>query len=188
MEGLKDDNNKLQRLIRENAKQSGLVKELKTANEQLRASERRLREELVQAGDRARAVKAEALRKDTLAKELREKLEAVQDDGSALRERDCEIDRLRELLKKHRLEVEIKENQVRTLKVKLEHLEGEQAKTEQVRGSQRQEAEDEARTLRTKLKRSEAQLKRALEALRKISRELGSKRPSACPTTAKPQI
>ena len=119
-----------------------------------------------------------------MAKELRDKLDAVQDDGSLLRERDAEIERLRELLKKHKLEVEIKENQVRTLKVKLEHIESEQLKG----GSVRHEAEEEARALKAKLKRSEAQLKKALEALRKISRELGSKRPSACPTAAKPHL
>lgn len=77
LEGLKDDNAKLQRLIKENAKQVGMVKELKTANDQLRAAERRLREEIVQANDRAKAARAETQRKEAFARELKEKLDLL---------------------------------------------------------------------------------------------------------------
>jgi cell division protein FtsB len=60
LEGLKDDNVKLSKLIKENAKQMGVVRELKAANEQLRANERRLRDEIVSLNDRVRGVKSEA--------------------------------------------------------------------------------------------------------------------------------
>lgn len=55
----------------------------------------------------------------------------MQDDISDSRDRSSEIDRLKELAKKLKLEAEIKENQVRTLKVKLEHFEGENEKLKQ---------------------------------------------------------
>lgn len=97
-------------MIKENAKQISIVKELKTANDQLRASERRLREELIQAVEKSRQIKSEAQRKDVLTRELREKLDCVQDDGSQVRELHAEIDRLKEMTKKLRLEADIKEN------------------------------------------------------------------------------
>lgn len=60
LDSLKDDNAKLQRLIKENAKQMSLVGELKTANDQLRSSEKRLREEIVTLSDKLRSVKLDS--------------------------------------------------------------------------------------------------------------------------------
>ena len=41
------------------------------------------------------------------------------------RDKNGDVERLKEQIKKLKLETEIKENQVRTLKVKIEHFEGE---------------------------------------------------------------
>lgn len=46
MEGLKDDNVKLQRLIRENQKNIAQVKDLKGQNEYHKTQEKRLKEEI----------------------------------------------------------------------------------------------------------------------------------------------
>lgn len=54
LDSLKDDNAKLQRLIKENTKQLSLVGELKAANEQLRHTEKRLRDEVVSLSDKLR--------------------------------------------------------------------------------------------------------------------------------------
>jgi hypothetical protein len=40
------------------------------------------------------------------------------------KDKDGEVDKLKEQVKKLKLETEIKENQVRTLKVKIDHFEG----------------------------------------------------------------
>lgn len=125
LEGARDDNAKLQRLIKENAKQLGLVKELKASNDQLRAVERRLRDEVTSLNERMRVLKADSQRKDNLARELKEKLDQVLEEGTESKERISEIERLKETVKKLRLEIEIKENQVRSLKLKLDHFENE---------------------------------------------------------------
>lgn len=54
MEGLKDDNIKLQRLIRENNKNANLVKELKSGNEYLKTQEKKLKEEIHSLNERVK--------------------------------------------------------------------------------------------------------------------------------------
>lgn len=54
LDSLKDDNAKLQRLIKENTKQLSLVGELKAGNEQLRHAEKRLRDEVVSLSEKLR--------------------------------------------------------------------------------------------------------------------------------------
>ena len=110
LEGLKDDNAKLQRLIRENSKQLGLVQELRSSNDQLRANERRLRDEIVSLSDRLRVTKQDSLRKDTLCKELKERNDQLQEDMAFSKDKDGEVEKLKEQVKKLKLETEIKEN------------------------------------------------------------------------------
>ena len=110
LEGLKDDNAKLQRLIRENAKQLGLVQELRSSNDQLRANERRLRDEIVSLSDRLRVTKQDSLRKDTLCRELKERNDQLQEDMAFTKDKDGEVDKLKEQVKKLKLETEIKDN------------------------------------------------------------------------------
>lgn len=101
-----------------------MVQELRSANDQLRANERRLRDEIVSLSDRLRVTKQDSLRKDTLCRELKERNDQLQEDIAFTKDKDGEVDKLKEQVKKLRLETEIKENQVRTLKVKIEHFEG----------------------------------------------------------------
>ena len=112
-------------MIKDNAKQLGLVKELKTTNDQLRSTERRLREEVIALSERLRSSKADVTRKESLARDLKEKVDQISDETADFRERYAEIERLKEMNKKLKLESEIKENQVRSLKVKIDHYEGE---------------------------------------------------------------
>jgi predicted RNase H-like nuclease (RuvC/YqgF family) len=66
--------------------------------------------------------------------DLRDRINQMQDDIQDSKDRNGEIDRLKDQCKKLKLEAEIKENQVRTLKVKLDHFEGE---NEQLKQSKR---------------------------------------------------
>jgi len=63
---------------------------------------------------------------------------------------------------------------VRSLKVKLEHFEGEceQLRKSQKEDAQEQQLEAQLKTARNKLKKVEKLLKVSLEALRKISKEV----------------
>ena len=74
MEGLKDDNAKLQRLIKENTKQLGLVGEFKAANEQLRHAEKRMRDEIVSLSDKLRISRQDGQRKESMISELRDRI------------------------------------------------------------------------------------------------------------------
>ena len=96
LEGLKDDNAKLQRLIRENSKQLGLVQELRSSNDQLRANERRLRDEIVSLSDRLRVTKQDSLRKDTLCRELKERNDQLQEDMAFSKDKDGEVEKLKD--------------------------------------------------------------------------------------------
>ena len=187
----------MQKLIKENAKQLGMVKELKQANDQLRGNERRLRDEIVSLNDKLRATKAEALRKENMARELREKLELTLEENADFSVKQAEIDRLKDQLKKLKLECEIKDNQVRTLKVKVEHCEGE---NEQLKRSQREEVveqqmEQQLKQAKSKVKKTENLARKTLEALRKLGKEVlaayqayltGASRKSTLTQQAKP--
>ena len=56
------------------------------------------------------------------------------------KDKDGEVDKLKEQVKKLKLETEIKDNQVRTLKVKIDHFEG---INEQLKKSVREEQKEE---------------------------------------------
>lgn len=62
----------------------------------MRATERRLRDEIVSLSDRLRSVKQDSLRKDTLCRELKERLDQMQDDMAFAKDKDGEVDRLKE--------------------------------------------------------------------------------------------
>ncbi len=81
---------------------------------------------------------------------------------------------MRDLVKKLKLETEIKENQVRSLKVKLEHYEAEcqNLKNSVREASSDQQSELQMRKAQNKLKKTEGVLKKSLEALKKIAREV----------------
>lgn len=121
-------------MLKDTSKQLTQVTDLKTANDHLRLTEKRLRDELVTLSDKLRASRADSQRKDSLITELRDKLNSLQDDLQEAKTLSAEVDRLKEMCRKLRLEAEIKENQVRSLKVKIEHQEGE---CEQLKGSKR---------------------------------------------------
>lgn len=121
MEGLKDDNIKLQKLIRENNKNMNLVKELKSSNEYLKVSEKRMKEEILSQNEKLKQIKIDLGRKEQLIKEYKDKLDFIQDDINLSNQRITEIERLKEIIKKLKLDTEIKENQVKTLKQRLEH-------------------------------------------------------------------
>jgi chromosome segregation ATPase len=100
----------MSRLIRENAKQLGLVRDLKQANDQLRMAEKRLREEVISLSERLRLAKTDAQRKESLARDLKDRIDDLNDETSEVREKQVEIERLRENAKKLKLEIEIKDN------------------------------------------------------------------------------
>jgi hypothetical protein len=67
-----------------------------------------------------RTLKIDITRKDTLIKDLRDKLEYQKDDLGLVRSLKSEIENEREKQKKFKLDCEIKENQIRSLKMRLE--------------------------------------------------------------------
>ena len=77
MEGLKDDNVKLQKLIRENNKNANLVKELKSTNDYMKVQEKRLKDEIQSLNDRLKQARIDLSRKEQLAKEYKDKLDCV---------------------------------------------------------------------------------------------------------------
>lgn len=64
-------------------------------------------------------------RREQLAKEYKEKLDFISDEVGQSNQRQSEIERLKDMTKKLKLETEIKDNQVKALKQRLEHNEEE---------------------------------------------------------------
>lgn len=57
-----------------------------------------------------KAAKNDALRKETLARDLKDKIDMIQDENEDIRGKQSEIERVKEMNKKLKLEIEIKEN------------------------------------------------------------------------------
>lgn len=70
--------------------------------------------------DKVRTCKIDITRKDTLIKDLRDKIEYQKDDLGMVRSLKAEIENEKEKQKKFRLDCEIKENQIRSLRMRLE--------------------------------------------------------------------
>lgn len=106
--------------------------------------------------------------------ELRDRINQMQDDIQDSKDRNGEIERLKDQCKKLKLEAEIKDNQVRTLKVKLDHFEGENEHLKQSKRDEQveQQIEQQLKSTRNKLKKTEGTLKKVLEALKRIGREV----------------
>ncbi|CDW71439.1 UNKNOWN [Stylonychia lemnae] len=177
MEGLKDDNIKLQKLIKENNKNMKLAQELKSANDYMKVGEKRMKEEISQLNEKLKQARVDITRKEQLIKEYKDKLDLIQDEINQSNQRVNEIEKLKELNKKLKLESEIKENQVKTLKQRLEHNdeEIENLKTvsqSQINSSQSNQLENQVRITKNKIKKYEVYLKKSLETLRKIGKEL----------------
>ena len=77
MEGLKDDNIKLQKLIKENNKNIASIKELKSTNDYLKVQEKRLKEEIQTLNDKLKYTKNDLIRKEQIAKEYKDKLDQI---------------------------------------------------------------------------------------------------------------
>eukprot|EP00347_Sterkiella_histriomuscorum_P007164 403350016 len=179
MEGLKDDNVKLQKLIRENQKNQNAVKELKSQAEFMKVQEKRLKEEITILQEKIKAVKLDLGRKDQLVKEYKDKLDSVNDEVGQTNQKQNEIERLKEITKKLKLETEIKDNQVKALKQRLEHNEEELENLRTMAQSQSQtnisqssQLENQIKLTKSKIKKYECYLKKSLEAIKKIGKEL----------------
>ena len=77
MEGLKDDNVKLQKLIRENQKNTTAIKDLKLSNDTLKVQEKRVKEEIRDLNEKLRIARLDLSRKDQIIKEYKDKLDFI---------------------------------------------------------------------------------------------------------------
>jgi chromosome segregation ATPase len=108
---------KIKSLNKELTKKESLIKELRSAIEQLKANEKKLNEELSQLMEKTKISKIDLQRKETLLKEYKEKLKENTNNLSNNVNND---ESLREELKKKKLEVDRKDAIMKTLKAKVE--------------------------------------------------------------------
>jgi len=79
-----------------------------------------MKEEVMSLHDRCKGLKAEVNRKDCQIREIKEKADSKYMMDADLKEVSSELVKLKEVIKRNKLDLEIKENQIRALKQRLE--------------------------------------------------------------------
>jgi len=86
--------------------------------------EKRLKDEIQVLSEKNKQIKVDVQRKEQLLKDQKDRIDSMAEDNSGVREKQAELERQKEIVKKQKLEVEIKDNQVRQLKQKIDMIEG----------------------------------------------------------------
>jgi len=110
LKGLKEDNSKLQKAIKDSKSGKEDLREMIDKYEWLQKQEKQMKEEVMVLHDRCKGLKAEVNRKDCQIREIKEKVETKCIVDADLKEVSLEIVRLKEVIKRNKLDLEIKEN------------------------------------------------------------------------------
>jgi chromosome segregation ATPase len=120
LKGLKDDNARLQKAIKDSKSGKEDLREMIDKYEWLQKQEKQMKEEVMALHDRCKGLKAEVNRKDSQIREIKEKVDTKYIVDADLKEVSSEIGKLKDVIKRNKLDLEIKENQIRALKQRLE--------------------------------------------------------------------
>mmetsp|Transcript_3264 Transcript_3264/g.3235 ORF Transcript_3264/g.3235 Transcript_3264/m.3235 type:complete len:107 (+) Transcript_3264:1651-1971(+) len=90
----------------------------------MKMQEKRLKDEIQVLSEKNKQIKVDVQRKEQLLKDQKDRIDSMAEDNSGVREKQAELERQKEIVKKQKLEVEIKDNQVRQLKQKIDMIEG----------------------------------------------------------------
>ena len=125
--------------------------------------------------EKLKSAKSDLARKDQIIGDYKDKMLAVQNEVGNVKDSKAEVDRLRDISKKQKLDLEVKENQVRSLKSQLSSHK-ETLNTMSIRQEDWNQSEEEfeshLKAQKLKTKRYENYLRKSITALKKIGTEL----------------
>jgi SMC interacting uncharacterized protein involved in chromosome segregation len=110
LKGLKDDNARLQKAIKDSKSGKEDLREMIDKYEWLQKQEKQMKEEVMALHDRCKGLKAEVNRKDSQIREIKEKVDTKYIVDADLKEVSSEIGKLKDVIKRNKLDLEIKEN------------------------------------------------------------------------------
>lgn len=87
-----------------------MVRDFRGQVEWLTKQEKRLKEEVVSLNEKLKQLKSDISRKDQIIGDYKERVLAVQNEVITVKDYKAEIDRLKDISKKQRLDLEVKEN------------------------------------------------------------------------------
>ena len=87
-----------------------MVRDFRGQVEWLTKQEKRLKEEVVSLNEKLKQCKADLNRKDQIARDYKERMDIIQTEVVSAKDYKAEMERLKDIGKKQRLDLEVKEN------------------------------------------------------------------------------
>lgn len=122
LESLKEENTSLMQKLKESGRREASLKEFREKYERIKESERQLQEEKAITSEKMKALKGEIARKDTMVKDLKEKIEYMVSSTEKVKEFQDEITKQKEKIKSLKAENEKKDSNCLLLKNKIDVL------------------------------------------------------------------
>jgi len=117
---LREEIARLKLQLKDAQKSDKACKDLRSQVDWLTKAEKRLKEEMLSLNEKLKATRGELARKDQHLKEYKDRMDMIQSEVTDKSSAESELNKLREVNRKQRVDLEIKENQVRTLRNRLE--------------------------------------------------------------------
>lgn len=87
-----------------------MLRDFRGQVEWLTKQEKRLKEEVVSLNEKLKQMKSDLARKDQIIGDYKDKMLAVQNEVGNVRDSKAEVDRLKDISRKQKLDLEVKEN------------------------------------------------------------------------------
>ena len=175
----KEDLDKISKLSKEVSRKDNMIKELKVLVEELREKELKLANESKLLSTKLKAAKSDLVRKETIVKELKNKLENIQNDIKNASEKSNDQVKNKEMLKKYKQEIDRKdlkisglESRLETNSSEIERLKSENIKESRVKKSEFQNQSKKYDSVVKKVKKSEDVTQCCVVIIRRIVKDM----------------
>ncbi len=161
VKGLKDENTRLHKQLKEGKSSNSELKEMRETYEWLSRQEKQLKEELVSMHEKNKSLKQDLARKDSQISQYKDQCHQKSKDSDQCKELLKEIERLKEDKKRLKLELDICRDQLKTLKqpTHQNHQHDSQTSTVEQRSSK-------------KSKKIESTLKKSVQVIQRVGTEI----------------
>ena len=174
-----EDLDKISKLSKEVSRKDNMIKELKVLVEELREKESKLSNESKLSSNKLKAAKSDLVRKETIVKELKDKLENIQNDIKNESEKSNDQVKYKEMLKKYKQEIDRRdlkisglESQLETNSSEIERLKSENIKESRVKKSEFKNQSKKYDSVVKKVKRSEDFTQCCVVIIRRIVKDM----------------
>ena len=121
IESRKEDIDRVQKLTKKVARKETMIKEFKTQYDDIKEKEAKAQKEIKTLNNKLKTLRNDLLRKETMVKETKEKLEAEIKEIKDTEAKSIDIGKHKEILRKYKQDCERKEMKISSLESKLEN-------------------------------------------------------------------